>query len=252
MMLHLTSIKQATLVACLVTGASVYAQGQECNPTVMIERVLENDMANALIEAKRCVSEMKAVEARASPAVGLSTGNLMQVTLLGYYQCAQAQLEAAAGDIRNAKIHVADAEATGDKWSNFYRGPLFLNWDGLLNVTRGFVLEKSGDLPGAKQLYATAPDWGDIRLAELALNENRDDDALLIARKMQTSWPDGPHAWIVLGALAEKRRDTDSAITDYQQALKRMENIGHQFFPIHYFSSVRAREGLARLGSPLR
>jgi tetratricopeptide (TPR) repeat protein len=234
----------------------VHAQGasHKCDQPVMIGKILDGDLAGALTEAKPCVDERKAVEARSSPDAGLNGDNIFEVTTLGYFQLAQAQLEAATGDLRSAAGHIADAEATSRKWSGFYRPPTISDWDGLLSVTRGFSLEKSGDLAGAKRLYAehspTSSNislYGNIRLAEVALNEQKNDDALAIARTMQASQPDSPHALIVFGALAERRQDVAAAITNYQEALKRMRNIGNQFFPIYYFSSARAREGLARL-----
>jgi tetratricopeptide (TPR) repeat protein len=253
------SVLFALVFAIGFIGQSLCVQGQgasqECNQTVMIEKILKDDLAGALTEVKPCVNQRKAVEARSSPSAGLSNNNMLEVITLGYFQLAQAQLEAATGDLRSAATHIADADATAQKWSGFYQSPITVtDWEGLLSVTRGFLLEKSGDLAGAKRLYAghspTSSNislYGNIRLAEIALNEQRNDDALAIAQVMQASQPDSPHALIVLGALAEKRRDIGSAIADYQEALKRMQNIGNQFFPIYYFSSARAREGLARL-----
>lgn len=253
------SVLFALILAIAINGQSlrVHAQGasQECNQIVMIEKILKDDLAGALVDVKPCVNTRKSVETRSSPDAGLNSDNILDVTTLGYFQLAQAQLEAATGDLKSAATHVSDADATARKWYRFYQSPITVrDWDGLLSVTRGFLLEKSGDLAGAKRLYmehsptsSNISLYGNIRLAEIALNEQRNDDALAIARTMQASQPDSPHALIVLGALAEKRRDIGAAITDYQEALKRLRNIGNQFFPIYYFSSARAREGLARL-----
>jgi hypothetical protein len=248
-----TGIRWATLVVWLAVGAvtmpvnGAESVSSQCEPQTMVGKTVAGDLTGAIQEAKRCVSWSKAYETKTSPDVGLNQDNIIPVTALGYYQCAQAQLEAATGDLKSARVHLADAEATDQKWAAFLHSPLII-WYPVLDVTRGFLLEKSGDLTGAKKWYADHPGgYTEIRLAALALIESRDDDAAAIARQLLSSDPEDPNGWFVTGALAEKRHDNSAAISDYERALRRTEKVGNQFLPIYYLNSARAREGIARL-----
>ena len=112
-------------------------------------------------------------------------------------------------------------------------------WEELVTVTRGFILEKKGDLAGAKKAYADRPsEDGEARLALLAFRAGNTAD---LAR--QLSNPASPTKKIVLGLLARaENRPADAKEWFHKAWLQTHDpaemSKNHVFMPIYYCEPV--------------
>ena len=90
------------------------------------------------------------------------------------------------------------------------------------------LLERHGDLPGAKAAWRQVIDsreapWAEIAFSHL-LNQLSAEDDLDGARDMhrlgiETANPDTPHALVTIGNLLKERGDTEGWRAAYQQAI---------------------------------
>lgn len=198
----------------------------------------------ATIEVDRAISR---AEREANTRNEWSVLNTLEV---GYYMCAKAQLLALCGDLVNAEKMLRDAESYGATRQEFKGFLVESGWREILSATRGLIYEKAGRNGEAVTAYdSPTTSYGLAREALIALGRGSDAEAEQLARKAG----DSPTAYHVLGRIAEKRGDKNSAADWYQKASAQLQkstksppNSDNQFLPIYFCEGTAITEAQKR------
>jgi tetratricopeptide (TPR) repeat protein len=175
------------------------------------------------------LAQDQAEHADKSPIVNLV--GLDQITLSAAYS-AKAQIYALMGEFSLANQAIDDADR------------VITIGNPVSNITRGFILEKQGDLAGAAKLYEA--DMGVFmgdgaesrdRLALLAIKAGNVEDA-----KKYLGSDEAPTQQIVLGLIAIAEKDPDKAAADFKRASDLIADpgTGNPTLPISYCEEVPA------------
>lgn len=158
-----------------------------------------------------------------------------------------AQLQAILGDTVAADHSLFKAR----EWATLYsldKTSFLVDPLGSINITRGFLLERRGDLQGAKHIYGQAPPTAYLagRLGRVLI-ESKDMKGLgYIGEELAR---DGSAlAFADLGVFAASSNDHEHAVYWFQKALDelRKKPYANEFTPIVYFDRLwilaRAKE----------
>jgi hypothetical protein len=165
-------------VVILTTVLSGRSSENPPNPREPIKQLIDGNFKNALAASQACVDYYKAQTANLKPDTTLSSWQPLNVLLVGYHLCAKAQIQTMMEDTNGALKTIMEAEKFSNVWSNLYSG-IFSggSWPDIINVTKGFYFEKTGDIASAKKLYIANPNFfGNARLAVLALSNSPDQE----------------------------------------------------------------------------
>ena len=208
-------------------------ESRSCLPFTMMRYAYDGDFDRALAYSEQCVSaHMHWVDPHGNLVLDSGDPHGWERAASGgwvlVFLCANAQLHAMAGEISQAQDELHRAE----RFERFYQGfRSFLVADGwryeLMGVTRGFILERNGQLGESSAAYRTADSSGAGRMAAVALAARDDMRAAMWTRMAGET----PTSWAVAGALAEIRGDETTAFVMYfesdaamRQALRERPN----------------------------
>lgn len=117
---------------------------------------------------------------------GLTGYEWLDLFSWAYHLCGQAQVQAMMGDRAGADASIKAAEDVYRDWKPWFDSPA-VDWASVIDATKGFVLEKSGNIEAAKRLYLEHhSEYATGRLAVLALSDPNSDDAIRYARGLLT------------------------------------------------------------------
>jgi tetratricopeptide (TPR) repeat protein len=233
-------------VACILAAsfalAVFAAPASACNDAqAIMSAVTKGDWAGGLKLADSCVAEDRA----ASPPPGhITTGNLLTVVNVVYWELARATL--------NAKLRqqapADQALQRAVQWAQQYDVD---NPQGLVpivpltNATRGYLAEQRGDHAMAVRFYTDAdvgfPGVASARLALIALDAGDEEVAQARAEATVSKDPEAPTALYVLGVLAERRNAIQAAVKYYDLAFDSIARAAQRgpSFPLHYLEQDR-------------
>lgn len=163
-----------------------------------------------------------------------ATESAMYAMLPGYYTLAKAQILALKPDHQSAATVLDDARqfAIAHPEVNGFLS----NWQGVFDLTRGFLLEKKGDLAAAIQIYqASDSEHAHARLALLSLRQGKYAEA----RRWAVLEPTTPTSHFVLGQLEEQLHHGAAAQTEYEKAWSMLQDSlilgkNNEMLPIHF------------------
>jgi hypothetical protein len=224
-----------------------------CEPWEIQAHIVANDLNGALKYSEECVAYHMA-ESPKNPNTPVPFG-LLHVLEWGFHLCGRAQVQAMMGDKTGADASIKEAEkVSGGDWKPSFDFSMN-NWPETIEPTIGFVLEKSGDIEGAKHWYFEhRSNYATERLAVLALYDSNIQDAARYAGELLAGGAKDPTAHVVMGAVLETKGEKTEALAEYQIGLHQMtrEELDHNFFPIVVAESSRAKLAIARLTHEVR
>lgn len=223
----------ALLVACLTStaiGQVRPAPVQPCNPQRLVALLLDARPVEALAQSEICVADYRAEKSNYR-------------TLEVYYHYVNAQLHALLGNFDLAR----QERENGDVGARFYGPGLFCDC-GVSTATEGFLLEKRGDIAGARRAYLENPrsSYALGRLALLALQDKDDRAARLWARQGVLSGD--ATSSVVLGALEDLAGQRWLAIGHFITAKQVLAGTRNNFLPIHFAENWRIVQAMNNWG----
>jgi len=224
-----------------------------CEPGEIDVRIVNNDLNGALNVSRACVAHFKATVTK-SPKEALTGYEWLDLLSWAYHLCAQAQVQAMMGDRAGADASIKAAEDVYRDWRPWFDSPV-VDWASVIDATKGFVLEKSGNIDAAKRWYLEhRSEYATGRLAVLALSDPNNDDAIRYARGLLAVGAKNPTAHVVMGAVLESRGQKAEALTEYQTAVHQMTKaeLQNEFLPIAVAESARAKSAIARLTAEVK
>jgi tetratricopeptide (TPR) repeat protein len=223
----------------------------QCDKDIIVQATIEVDARRALVKARECVDYYQRRTASLRPGQGLSGWEGLDVLMVGYSYCSVAQIQAMIGNAAEARLALSTAEKVARDWSGWYDS--FLSgWPSVLQSTRGFVLELTGDMKGARNAYSDPDNTCTIcvsRLAMISLSESKADEAREWVVKALKEDPANPTAYFALARISEREGHIQDALQHYQQALDYCKEVTkrNEFMPAFFFECSRAQEALTRL-----
>jgi tetratricopeptide (TPR) repeat protein len=233
------------LIGFLVLPAGV---GAQCQPAQIDAHLVQGDRRAALKYSEVCVATYKAAAPTGKDALTASEGTT--VFLLAYHLCARAQVEAMLGQQEDSAKSIKEAEQLQDDWPGWFGSPLIL-WRPVIEITKGFALEKAGKIEEAKRWYLDHPsEYTQARLGVLALPFSA-DEAKQYAQEVLKDHPKNPTAHAVLGSVFEKSGNKSEALAEFRTSLEDMsqDELKNEFMPVVVAESGAVKLAIARLQS---
>jgi hypothetical protein len=156
---------------------------------------------------------------------------------MGYYLLARAQIFALQGHFDRAAQSLAEAESSVTLRGGSDPGIFDEPWSGLVEITRGLIQEKKGNIKSARAAYRQSKSsHGYARLALLDLEQGLVTDAKSWAARD----PDSPTSVFVLGKIAANAGDQTGANRLFRDACRRLQSAedgksdANEFMPIFF------------------
>jgi tetratricopeptide (TPR) repeat protein len=242
-------------LSCLVVPTILAANDQnDFDPKQLPLLVTQGDFQSAIVETGHAIAYYGHLVA-AEPQPGTATTpepftdpkewHLLNVSLVGHYMCAKAQLLALRGDFVGADKTLSDAKTYASNHPELSGFLMGRGWETTVSATHAFILEKAGKHDEATMAYHS-PDteFGQGRLALLALNAGD----YTKARQLALAAGENPTAYFVLGRLEEKDSHKQAAREWYNKALVELQTVKGQFLPIYFCEGLDIANSQKRVG----
>jgi tetratricopeptide (TPR) repeat protein len=210
--------------------------------------LMEGNIRGALQMAQKCIENYRQASSTLHDGEALTGAQRSDVFMVGYSLCMKAQVQSMAQDLNGALQSIREAEKFADLWPSVYKSWL-TQWPNIIDVTKGFQLEKSDKEAAAKTWYLDHSSYHAIaRVALMELREGHTTEALNFAQRALKEDPEEPTAHYVKGLIFEKAGETAGARDEYKNALDSMTKTqeSHDFMPIRV---AEAKSVSDRLGA---
>ena len=176
----------------------------------------------------------------------------MDVLSVGFHLCGTMQLKAILGDSNVVANALAEIEKfTSERPSGF--NTYLIPWPEAINDTKGFCLEKAGDITGARTSYLGHPShFGYARFSVMCLANSQDVEAREWAYKAFSLEPKDGTALYVLAALLEREKLPILALFKYEEALTVISEhtqSQNRLLPFTVAEGAKVKSAIARLKS---
>ncbi|MGH7490104.1 MAG: hypothetical protein ACREMY_31530, partial [bacterium] len=218
------------ILATLLMGI-LQAQAAEPDAKELGREVARGDLAQASIVCDHLIAQYEKLMATDAKGDSWKTLHSMEV---GYYLAAKAQIFALKGDHQEAAQQLNTAEQYGTthpEITGFLSG-----WEGVLEDTRAFLLEKKGATDAAATAYEHSDsEHAHARLALLALRSGDNAEA----RRWASKEPENPTALLVIGRVDEKGTTHADGKAAYDKAWQILQDSlvlgkNNEFLPIYF------------------
>jgi tetratricopeptide (TPR) repeat protein len=250
------SMKIITAIAVVQVSVLIFsalrANGQNvtnCDPSYTCEQLLNCDLTSALKQSQECVSVYKASMAGLPKNGSLTGSQWLSILEVAYHLCSTAQIQAMIGDMKAAEQSLKDADQVVHDWSDWFNSPL-ISWSQDYDVTKGFLLEKSGKVAEARRWYEAHPSGRTFsRLAMLALSDSNMSAASDWAHKALADDPKNATAYVALGMIFENNKNKSEALRSYEAASRLLSKDRHpnDFMPVIFAECKAAKDGIERV-----
>ena len=190
--------------------APLNGSSEDCSAAKFSQLMFDGKLTEALAEGKALVACNRRI---GKPGQAMSPAELTATAMVGYWLCSNAQILA----MMNKPSEAQSSLSEGTEWLKKYTDTPLVNWQAIVAETKGFLLEKQGDLATAKDVYRDCYGYCQDRLALIYLKEGKRDLARDTLAGVKT-----PTDYYVLGALSEASGDTKSARISYEVGIRLM------------------------------
>jgi tetratricopeptide (TPR) repeat protein len=237
------------LVLVVQTSAQANTSPQGCNTPKIVRLLYDGKLRESLVESQNCAEHYRDEVGRVERK-GDKTSLMLEMFQVGYWLCAEAQIQTMLGNTFQAESGISAAETWQKKHSLYSKdGVVSEPFLKILAVTKGLFFEKKGDLATAERFYSEyESDHAVGRLAVLSLRDRKYDEASRRAKRALLSGK-VPTAHAVLATIAERDGDREAALNSYETALRLMgqERDANQFLPIYFAERDTVVSSIERL-----
>lgn len=236
---------QSLLPMLLITLSGWHSQ--ETTPKQMIEHVIRRDFPHALDDAKALEKQWR--EQVASDPDQKKGRTWAAICMVGYYLCVQAQALAMMQKHEEADTMLKSAEVYGNRWE-LQNWVVNSGWKDVVEATRGFLLEKKGELDAAQCAYeARLSTYARERLGILSFERGQFDEARRWANSGIAE--KSPTLGLVLAKLHEHEGKAtearDACLQASEHLARHLKEDTGQFLPMYFYEGKSIEDLKVRL-----